>query len=113
VNETTTLLLSANGRFTLTKVPTYALSIANDSAWRNWDGTTVSISGDWSFESDGIRISNYGANNDDKIFFNDGSGSNVTLALGIDLGTGDPQCFTFAKKGSGQPETRPPECFTY
>jgi hypothetical protein len=109
VNNNATLNLKADGTFVLTDVPEYTSFISTRS-WKSGDLPTRSDAGQWSVESDVVRLDSQEGGGADKIYYG-GQGSELTLEYGLDLGSNDPRCFEFVRKDSHLTARRPDRCF--
>jgi hypothetical protein len=107
VHGDTVLEFAADGTFTLTDAPDYTLFAASES-WRDSEGATRDGFGDWSLETDAVRLNNrvdpgYG----EKLFY----GSEGVLYFGLDMGSGSPRCFELVKDESDLVPRGPDDCF--
>lgn len=113
LNGDTTLILSADGTFTLTDAPEYTL-FTSDASWRDDDGTTRDGCGEWNVTELSLRLDNTcdGGYAGEQLFYEEQllTARTDVIYFGLDLGSEYPMCFELVREGSDREADGPSDC---
>lgn len=104
VNGKTLLVVHSDGTFDLENAPAYG-RVGQTEQWRDRAADlTWNETGEWNIEFDAIRISG-------QKFYYQYIASELTLEIGLDMGSDDPRCFELVRKDSSLTARGPEDCF--